>query len=92
MTVIDDFLEDTGSTPHSRRDAGLALTPLAEPLSEREQQVLALIADGLSNRDIADELVIAAGTVKSHINKIYGKLEVRSRTQALAKARDLNMI
>lgn len=50
-------------------------------------EVLRLIASGLSNQQIAKELVIAVSTVKTHINHIYGKLGVRSRTQAIAKGR-----
>jgi len=58
-----------------------------EPLSEREQAVLRLIADGHSNQAIADTLIIAVSTVKRHINNIYGKLAVQSRTQAIVRAR-----
>jgi LuxR family maltose regulon positive regulatory protein len=65
---------------------------LAEPLSEREIEVLALIGAGLSNAQIADRLVIAAGTVKRHLDHIYGKLEVHSRTQAVARARALKLL
>jgi LuxR family maltose regulon positive regulatory protein len=66
--------------------------PLIEPLGERELEVLRLIAAGYSNQDIADRLVIAQGTVKRHINNIYGKLQVGSRTQAVAAARDLHIL
>ncbi len=66
--------------------------PLVEPLSDREVEVLGLIAAGLANREIADELVIAIGTVKRHINHIYGKLGVPSRTRAIAKARELGLV
>jgi LuxR family maltose regulon positive regulatory protein len=59
---------------------------LLEPLSERELEVLGLIAEGLSNRDIAKRLVLSTGTVKVHTRNIYGKLGVGSRTQALAQA------
>jgi LuxR family maltose regulon positive regulatory protein len=69
-----------------------AVQPLVEPLSDRELEVLRLIAAGLANREIADELVIAVGTVKRHINHIYGKLGVGSRTQAIAKARELRLL
>jgi len=65
---------------------------LVEPLTERELEVLQLIAAGLSNREIAEALFIAISTVKTHINNIYGKLDVSSRTQALARARDLNLV
>jgi LuxR family maltose regulon positive regulatory protein len=66
--------------------------PLIEPLSERELEVLRLIAAGYSNQEIADRLIIAQGTVKRHINNIYGKLQVGSRTQAVAAARDLHIL
>lgn len=66
--------------------------PLIEPLSEREVEVLGLIADGLSNRDIAERLVLSVGTVKVHTRNIYGKLGVGSRTQAIAEAGKLNLL
>ncbi len=65
---------------------------LVEPLSEREFEILGLIAAGQSNEEIAQTLVIALGTVKKHINNIYGKLGVHSRTQALAQAKALNLL
>lgn len=66
--------------------------PLIEPLSERELEVLALVAEGLSNREVGSRLHIAESTVKSHLNHVYGKLAVDNRTQAVAKARALNLI
>lgn len=68
-----------------------AVQPLADPLTERELEVLQLISEGLSNANIADTLVITVGTVKRHINNIYSKLDVGSRTQALARARELGL-
>ena len=61
-------------------------SPLVEPLSDRELEVLALIAEGLPNRDIAERLYISLSTVKSHTASIYGKLGVHSRTEAIARA------
>ena len=65
--------------------------PLVEPLTERECEVLQLLTDGASNREIADHLVLSVNTVKKHVLNIYGKLGVQSRTQAIAKARSLNL-
>jgi LuxR family transcriptional regulator, maltose regulon positive regulatory protein len=65
---------------------------LVEPPSERELEVLRLITAGLSNQEIADELVVALSTVKWHINNLYGKLGVSSRTQAVARARELHLL
>lgn len=65
---------------------------LIEPLSDREVEVLALLASGLSNREISDRLVVSLNTVKSHIKNTYGKLGVSSRTQAIARGRELGLI
>jgi DNA-binding NarL/FixJ family response regulator len=77
--------------------ARMAPTPspdqaLIEPLSEREIEVLALIAEGQTNREIAAALYIASGTVKNHVTNILGKLAVRDRTQAALKAKELGLI
>jgi LuxR family maltose regulon positive regulatory protein len=77
------------------RDAPGSASPgsgLPEPLSERELEVLQLIAAGKSNRRIATELFVSVGTVKTHINNLYRKLDAHSRTQALARTRDLNLL
>jgi LuxR family maltose regulon positive regulatory protein len=73
------------------REAGYQSQELPH-LTPREQDVLQLIAAGLSNDDIAAELVVAKGTVKKHLDNIYGKLEVNSRTQALARAQELTLL
>jgi DNA-binding NarL/FixJ family response regulator len=65
---------------------------LAEPLSERELEVVRLIADGASNREIGEALCLAEGTVKNHVTNILGKLGVRDRTQAAIKAKDIGLI
>ena len=66
--------------------------PLIEPLSERELEILELIAEGLSNREIAQQLVLSLPTVKWHSSNIYGKLGVKNRTTAVAKARELDIL
>jgi LuxR family maltose regulon positive regulatory protein len=63
-----------------------------EPLSEREFEVLQLIADGLKNQEIASQLYLSLNTVKAHTRNIYGKLDVNSRTQAAARARAIGLI
>jgi LuxR family transcriptional regulator, maltose regulon positive regulatory protein len=65
---------------------------LAEPLSERETEVLRLVAEGLSNREIGERLVISIYTVKKHMENIHGKLYVSNRTQAVARARELGLL
>ncbi|HEX9839540.1 MAG TPA: LuxR C-terminal-related transcriptional regulator [Anaerolineales bacterium] len=65
---------------------------LPEPLSQRELDILQLIATGRSNKEIAEILVIAVSTVKSHINNLYGKLGTQRRTQAISIARDLGLL
>ena len=66
--------------------------PLIEPLSERELDVLGLLAAGLSNREIAERLFISLSTIKGHTSNIYGKLGVNNRTQAVARARALGVL
>ena len=68
-------------------------TPQLEiPLTERETDVLRCIAAGLSNREIADKLVITEGTVKNHVSNILNKLDVRDRTQAILRAQSLRLL
>lgn len=62
------------------------------PLTEREREILALLARGASNREISETLYIASGTVKNHLSNILGKLGVRDRTQAALKARELGLM
>lgn len=66
--------------------------PLVDPISERELEVLGLIANGASNKEIAAALVIAEGTVKNHVTSILGKLGVTGRLQAVNKARELGIL
>ena len=66
--------------------------PLIEPLSQRELKILQLIAQGLSNREIGERLFLALDTVKGHNRKIFDKLQVQSRTEAIARARELGLL
>ena len=76
--------EDQSSPPPAQ--------PLIEPLSRREVEVLQLIAQGLSNQEISERLVLAVSTVKGHNLKIFGKLQVQRRTEAVARARALGLV
>lgn len=72
----------------ARNDAALA----ALGISEREFQTLELLADGLTNKEIARQLSVSPNTVKTHVGHLYGKLEVSRRTQAVQRARALSLI
>jgi LuxR family maltose regulon positive regulatory protein len=69
-----------------------AYQPLVEPLTEREFEVLRLLADGSSNGDIAKKLVLTVSTVKTHAHNIYAKLGVSSRAQAIKRAASLELL
>jgi DNA-binding NarL/FixJ family response regulator len=81
--VISEFTRLSGSPSNSR---------LIEPLTSRELDVLRALAEGLSNLEIAQKLVITEGTVKNHVSSLLAKLEVRDRTQAVIKAQKLNLL
>ena len=83
--VVSEFARLSDSAPASP-------TADAEPLTARERDILRLMVEGLSNREIADELVITEGTVKNHVTNILSKLGVQSRTQAALKAKQLRCI
>lgn len=72
----------------------LPATPrtIIEPLSKTQLAILRLVAEGLSNREVAARLTITEGTTKWHLNQIFGKLNVGSRTQAVAQARHLKLL
>ena len=84
--VIAEFTRVSSLVPAAQMER------LVEPLSERELEILALIARGDSNKEIAEQLYIAEGTVKNHVTHILGKLGVRDRTQAALKARELGLL
>lgn len=85
LTSIQDV---TGAVPVPPRTA----PALVEPLTEREEEIIKLIAIGCSNQDVARELFLGVSTVKWHLLNIYGKLQVGSRTQAVARARRLGLV
>lgn len=91
-------LEETGSFLFSTLNTGSGYSvvqkqqQLPEPLSDREVEVLVCIGDGLTNREIAERLFISVSTVKKHINHIYSKLDVKNRTSAVLRARELNVL
>jgi len=66
--------------------------PLVEPLSERELEVVRLVVAGISNKEIADQLVITVGTVKNHMSNILGKLGVRNRWEAARRVEELGLL
>jgi DNA-binding NarL/FixJ family response regulator len=84
--VIAEFTRVSSMIP------SLQMEQLVEPLSERELEILKLIAKGYSNKEIASQLFIAEGTVKNHVTHILGKLDVRDRTQAALKAKELGLL
>jgi LuxR family maltose regulon positive regulatory protein len=88
--------ESQGLRTESEEATQVVLSPqssaLIEPLTARELDVLRLVVAGRSNRAIASELIVAVGTVKAHLNSIFGKLGVTSRTQAIRRANDLHLV
>ena len=76
----------------SREEAGSSVPPLVEPLTEREAEVLGLLASGRTNREIAADLFVTVGTIKAHTSNIYAKLQARNRAEALARARELGLL
>jgi LuxR family maltose regulon positive regulatory protein len=86
LAAFEDATKDEGRTTE------LSPSSLVEPLSQRELEVLQLIAQGLSNREISERLFLALDTVKGHNRRIYAKLGVKNRTQAINKARSLNIL
>ena len=70
----------------------VAVDALIEPLTERELEVLRLVAQGLSNREISERLFLALSTVKGHTRRIFDKLQVQRPTEAVARARELGLL
>jgi DNA-binding NarL/FixJ family response regulator len=89
-----DLRSVSGTRPEAPKDAASParpVEPLPDPLTERELAVLRLVAAGRTNREVANDLFVAEGTVKAHVASIYRKLGVHSRAEAVFKAADLNL-
>jgi LuxR family transcriptional regulator, maltose regulon positive regulatory protein len=84
--------EDTASYRPPASPPGSPAHSLVEPLSQRELEVLHLIAQGRSNHEISERLFLALDTVKGHNRKIFDKLQVQRRTEAVARARELGVL
>ncbi|MHC1781214.1 MAG: LuxR C-terminal-related transcriptional regulator [Anaerolineaceae bacterium] len=83
---------DNGGPGRGEQPPALNSEELIDPLSDRELEVLRLIAEGKSNREIGEELFLALSTVKGHSQKIFDKLQVQRRTEAVARARELGVL
>jgi LuxR family maltose regulon positive regulatory protein len=90
--LLTAFTSSSLDEPAEIQNPKSKIQNLVESLSDRELEILRLIAAGHSNEEIAQTLIIALGTVKKHVNNIYGKLGVHSRTQALVRARELELL
>jgi LuxR family transcriptional regulator, maltose regulon positive regulatory protein len=98
---VADLLARLARTePHRPRRSGGPATELrsmngvgvVETLTDTQHRILALIASGMSNQQVADNLFITVGTTKWHLNQIFGRLQARNRTEAVARARELNIL
>ena len=93
LGYIATLLAASGEPPLTDRSSSAPGSErLLEPLTEREREVLRLLLEGASNREIAHRLVLSVNTVKRHVYNLCGKLGVQSRTQAIARARSLNLL
>lgn len=92
QTLLAALPEHEMTQPAGKEERPQRPQSLIDPLSERELEVLHLIAAGASNEEIAEQLVIAIGTVKRHVSNILGKLSVSSRSQAVARAQAIGLL
>jgi DNA-binding NarL/FixJ family response regulator len=88
--VVAEFTRLAGQAPAASPDQRAA--GLAEPLTERELEILRLVAAGASNKEIASQLYLAEGTVKNHVTNLLGKLGAAGRLQAVNRARELGLL
>ncbi len=90
--LAPEFVDKLLIKTPSKTSPSMRVDQSYESLSEREVEVLRLVARGYSNRQIAEALFVTLGTVKKHLNNIFGKLLVKNRTQAVARARELKLL
>ncbi len=92
MKLLDAIAIEKEAIDNKQADVPLESSYInIDPLSTRELEVLKLIVNGLSNKEIASELYIAPSTVKTHLKHIYSKLNVRTRSQAMVQAKKLDL-
>jgi LuxR family maltose regulon positive regulatory protein len=84
---LSGLLAETETSPRA-----IEAAPLSEPLTESEARVLRYLPNNLSKREIADELYVSVNTVKTHVKHLYDKLDVRTRRQAVERARALGLL
>jgi LuxR family maltose regulon positive regulatory protein len=93
---VADLLSRTrGTVPPQNRSGELRTVEgvgVVEPLTETQRRILGLISTGMSNQQVADKLFITVGTTKWHLNQIFGRLQARNRTEAVARARQLALL
>lgn len=92
MCVLQSSADQSPAEETAGEESQPAPDPMEEPLTDRELEVLALLAAGLSNKEIADHLIIAIGTVKVHVKNIFAKLKVNRRTKAIAQAKEFKLL
>jgi LuxR family maltose regulon positive regulatory protein len=90
--VIEDYVLDLLKAFEQEIEAQSESQNLISPLTDRELEVLGWLAEGLTNKAIADRLVVAPSTVKQHLKNIYGKLNAHNRTQAVSRGRELELL
>jgi LuxR family maltose regulon positive regulatory protein len=90
--LLDAFDADRRSSADRSRSGDRPRSALVEPLTEREQEILRLIAAGRSNPEIAERLYLSLNTIKWHVKNLYGKLDVSSRIEAVAHAQELGLL
>ena len=90
--ITPDYVKTILAAMEEASEISIGAASLVEPLSERELEVLRLVAAGYSNPQIAEQLIISTGTVKTHVYNLCGKLGVRNRTEATARAIELGLV